>query len=124
VAPAAESEKYKFYVVATNTIGDSAPSQVIEIQAAVLPSVPISLRRTSDTEHKTQITIEWQEGYNGGSQVVAYQVWWNAGGEGPVNEILDQITEPTYTQVGLTTGEFYGFAVRQITEIGMSDLSA
>jgi hypothetical protein len=52
-------------------------------------------------------------------------VWWNSGGTGPVNEIKAVITsnQPHYKVTGLMTGQNYGFAVKTINAIGMSDLT-
>jgi hypothetical protein len=91
----------------------------------VLPDVPTDLQRITGTTAKTSIDIEWTRAYNGGSAITGYQVWWNAGGQGPVNEIAAIIYEdtPQYKATGLVTGMYYGFAVKAVTAIGTSNLS-
>lgn len=90
-----------------------------------MPDIPSDLQRIENSEAKTAISIEWTEPYNGGSDITGYQVWWNAGGQGPINEIVAVIEGNTahHTESGLVTGMYYGFAVKTITAIGMSDLS-
>jgi hypothetical protein len=83
------------------------------------------VQRDSGTNTKTTIDIEWTREYDGGSEITGYQVWWNAGGLGPVNEIKALITEDinSYQAVGLDQGVYYGFAVKAINSVGTSDLS-
>jgi hypothetical protein len=50
------------------------------------------VKRIEGSNAKTTIDIEWTRGYNGGSDITGYQVWWNSGGLGPVNEIKAVIT--------------------------------
>ena len=90
-----------------------------------MPSAPIDVQRVENTEAKTTIEIEWTRAYNGGSQITGYQVWWNAGGQGPVNEVAALINSdsPYFKATELVSGQFYGFAVKAVTAIGTSDLS-
>jgi hypothetical protein len=90
-----------------------------------LPDVPTDLQRITGTTAKISIDIEWTRAYNGGSAITGYQVLWNAGGQGPVNEIAAIIYEdtPQFKATGLVTGMYYGFAVKAVTAIGTSNLS-
>jgi large repetitive protein len=126
ISPVTTSSNYKVYIVAKNIVGDSPQSQIAEIWAAIIPNAPVNLGRVPGTNAESSISIQWDKAYNGGSTITGYQVWWNQGGSGPVTEILAVINTdaPTHQVTGLTPGQNYGFAVKAVNVVGVSDLSS
>lgn len=75
-----EGKTYLFKIIAVNAIGDSEPSIPAGIIAAKVPQTPNAPTKKSATT--TQIVVQWEEPYDGGSPLTGYQVWWNSGGSG------------------------------------------
>lgn len=66
---------YKFKVTSRNSVGDSQMSAEIEILAATKPDAPTNLVNDPANTSAYQIGITWTQGaYNGGSDVVDYEV--------------------------------------------------
>ena len=67
---------YQFRVIATNVLGDSAPSGVFSAMAAVKPGAPATpTRKTSTTQ---SVTLQWNAPTdNGGDPVDDYNVYWD-----------------------------------------------
>jgi len=91
---------------------------------ATLPSQPLNLRRSSTvTPVATQISIQWDvPTSNGGSQIVAYTIYWNGGsigGSQPRDLLATTQSMITFYMVsGLTRGTTYQFAVSASNYVG------
>jgi hypothetical protein len=121
------SANYKFYVIAKNIVGKSVPSTTVEIYAAVVPNPPQNVKRVTGTNTQNSINLQWTAGYNGGSQITGYQVWWNQGVEnGPITDMKVLINDAATLNTlisALTPGMMYGFAVKAINVVGVSEFS-
>ena len=62
---------------------------------------------------------------NGGISITDYEIWWNAGGVGPVTGKLASMgsTATTYIATSLSAGEYYSFAIKAVNIIGVSTQS-
>jgi hypothetical protein len=92
---------YSYKVVASNLIGDSEPSIVLEdVVAAQTPSEPTNFMRSLIiTPIEDEISIQWEHpASNGGSDVTGYILYWNKGpigGDEPKDELA--VTDPDTT---------------------------
>lgn len=84
---------YEFKVVAKNAIGDSSFSSKLRVIAASFPDAPISLSLVSQSH--SSISFSWQDGWNGGSPILDYEVYWDGGNGG--------LAEADFTLLSSTT---------------------
>jgi len=89
----------------------------------VIPGIVTDIVRVEGSNTQTSIDIEWTPAYNGGAEITGYQVWWNAGGQGPVNEIAAVTESNSFKAEGLDPGAVYGFAVKAINDVGIGQIS-
>jgi hypothetical protein len=76
---------YSFKVVATNYIGESLPSGVLEnVVAGSLPTQPINFKRAvTVTPIDTKISLQWGRPVDdGGTDITGYVLMWNGGANG------------------------------------------
>jgi titin len=84
---------YSFKVIATNSIGDSDPSEALSVIAAQTPATPDApTKKSADT---TQITIQWTPPNSRGSPISEYEVYWNGGGSSTTFVKIADLTVPT-----------------------------
>jgi fibronectin type 3 domain-containing protein len=74
--------KYRFMVLAQNSIGYSAPSNFIEMMPATTPSSVTNLVATSVTSSSISISWSFDNTQNGGTPITDYQVYWDRGQNG------------------------------------------
>lgn len=114
---------YQFKVIAVNNIGDSGPSQAISIIAATVPDEPFTpVKQFSD---ETSIEVGWTPGYNGGTPIQDYEVWWKLSTDADfVNKVLSTGNNLYYkVTTGLVVGLEYDFKVKAKNVVGLSIFS-
>jgi large repetitive protein len=100
---------YSFRVLATNAIGNSAPSNPVNAVPRTVPSAPGSLRAVPGNG---RVTLSWLlPASNGGSAVTDFVIQQSLNGVAWTT-ITDPVrTLPTHTVTGLTNGRRYYFRV-------------
>lgn len=115
----ANGTSYTFTVVATNSVGDSAPSAVSSsVTPATFPNVPTGVVATASD---TSATVSWTApAGDGGSAILTYTVVSSPGG------ITATVSAPstTATVTGLTRGTTYTFTVGATNSAGCSGPSS
>jgi len=122
-APLTAGVYYQFKVIAVNSNGESVPSQATSIIAATVPDEPQApTLRFSD---ETSIEIGWVSGYNGGTPIQDYEVWWKKNSDSTfVDKVLSTGNNKYYrVTTGLTMGAQYDFKVKAKNVVGLSILS-
>ena len=118
-------DSYTFSVVATNSVGNSAPSAASSpVIPVTVPGAPTGL---SATAGNTTVALNWAAPTsNGGSAITGYNVYegTRSGGESttPVNRTT-LVTTTSYTVTGLTNGATYYFTVKAVNAVGSSTAS-
>lgn len=92
-------DPYIVRIVAKNRLGKSAASSEVTIYAAAVPDAPNAPTRVLGTNAQTTIDLQWTANSDGGSGITGYEVWWNAGGEGPVTGLKVSISDGATTTV-------------------------
>jgi hypothetical protein len=76
-------ETYKFVVKGRNLIGYSEYSSEVLIKAAQIPDPPINLVNDPDVTRSHIIKVNWDPPtFDGGSGVLYYRLWYDAGTDG------------------------------------------
>lgn len=68
---------YAFRWIATNIVGDSAPSKVLQVAATDKFMAPATVTKNSELSSETHIDIEWSEvtpGVSPGGDVLGYKL--------------------------------------------------
>ncbi len=132
-------EQYVYYVTASNSFGESLPSDSIRViplapTQTVLPWAPWDLEAVGGDGH---VNLSWAPPRNADEfTITGYRIYWlsqkwTAGGlhyvpplEGSYWSIVDvQGTSTSYTHEGLTNGEEYYYHVSALTPVGEGDVS-
>lgn len=74
----------------------------------------------------TTINFDWTPGYNGGTPITFYKIYWDAGsGSGVFSEyaFTNSPTNSFLVNSGLTSGIFYSFKIVTVNVVGDSLLS-
>lgn len=111
-------------MIAVNGIGESVPSPATSIIAATVPDEPQApTLRFSD---ETQIEIGWVTGYNGGTPITDFEVWWKESSASDfLNSVLSTGNNKYYrVTTGLTMGTQYDFKVKAKNVVGLSIFSS
>ncbi len=108
---------YIFKVVATNAVGDSAPTSSNAVTPAAPPSQPQTV--TASTGN-TQATVNWvAPASNGGANIINYTVTPYIGTTAQPGWTVNP-TPTTFVATGLTNGTTYTFQVAAINSAGTS----
>jgi hypothetical protein len=110
---------YRFTVVATNSVGESAQStQSNIVKPAAVLGAPTNVYAIAGN---AQATVSWSApAFNGGSEITGYKVTASPGGQ----TITVNGSTLTATFTGLTEGTFYIFIVTTINAAGTGVLSS
>jgi hypothetical protein len=113
-----QGDLYQFRITARNIIGDSTPSESLELMAATLPGKPISISRKISDE--TSITIQWSEpADNGGTPITDYQILWDEGLGGSFVNLGSTLNQQEFTpEEDLITGDTYRFKIKAVNYMG------
>jgi titin len=116
---------YKFKVIALNAAGQGETSDESDfIIAATIPDEPTNVLRIQ--AERSFITIGWQApSYNGGTPIMGYKVYWDAGQGGLFyQEVADDVFDTLiYTEDEVIQGTTYNFKVVAYNAIGDSQMS-
>lgn len=117
--------KYRFRVLAKNSVGFSLPSTHIEMMPATTPGSPSTPTLTDVTSSSIQISWTFNEELNGGTPITDYIVYWDAGISGNT-EVAAASTGlwGTFTATDVQAGETYGFWVVAVNYIGTGTASS
>jgi hypothetical protein len=97
-------------------------SEATFIYAATEPNKPHSLAKVS--ADSSEISVDWlvpEE--DGGSPIIAYQLYWDEGVSNGNYVLLDSIETAAYTVTGLDAGMLYSFKVSAVNVVGESLLT-
>jgi hypothetical protein len=116
LSPPGDTFAYK--VSAVNYIGEGPQSNSVSIVAATVPDAPATPVRTGST--LTSISISWSAPANGGSPILNYKLFMNAGTGSATYSEIDTVSSSTfaYTKFSLTTGQNYKFRVLAVNTVG------
>jgi hypothetical protein len=117
---------YTFAVTAHNGRGESDKSESVSIYAATVPSQPLMLAKTA--AGKTFVSFNFTPpSTNGGSPILDFKVYWDAGAMDGVFVLLQASTGNllTFTQTAdIVVDGHYSFFVTAINAVGESPHSA
>lgn len=121
-----DGQRYRFSVVAVNSIGDSVTAEPIGIYAATVPDPPDAPAMISQSQFA--INFSWPAlavAKNGGSPVLDYKIYWDNPNDALGYIVLASTTTPafTYTASGLVAGSEYKFRIVALNIVGDSDMS-
>jgi titin len=118
---------YRFKILATSLVGDSALSSQVTIKAAQKPDQPMVPELVYQSS--TAITMDWTAPNDNFDPILDYYVYWDKGLAGD----FELLTDTTGNQVEFTKdnthipelvpGEYYQFKVSAINSIGESVIS-
>ena len=112
---------YQYRVLATNQIGSSVFSGVVQIIAGDVPSAITSL--TATTQSDTSVSLTWPAAGNNGYAVTGYRVEQSLDSINWTDSIANtQSTSLTYTVSGLNDSTDYYFKVTGINALGQGAL--
>ncbi|MCL2661679.1 MAG: fibronectin type III domain-containing protein, partial [Acidobacteriaceae bacterium] len=116
------STEYSFTVVATNTVGDSDPSEALDVSTSALtcalPDAPTGLAYSSLTA--TSVTLSWDAvDLPANCSTMKYTVYES----GSAITSATNLTDTTVDLSGLTPGETYEYTVVATDDAGDSDPS-
>jgi hypothetical protein len=87
------------------------------------PGAPVNFIEDYSKRSATSLGLQWQEGaFNGGTQVLDYQVSFDQGTDTYV-VLATTLLGTNYEAVGLTSGQTYKFKVQARNSFGLSDYS-
>ena len=109
--------KYRFKVLAVNSVAEGAASAYLEMMPASQPEQPGPPTTTATSS--TSVTFEWTEGENGGTPVTDYKVYWDGGISGS-SGVAAATTGSlrTFTTTSVTAGTSYVFWVSAVNFVG------
>ena len=109
---------YRYTVRAVNSIGEGPESSEISATPAAAPTAPLAPANLSATPGDTEVSLTWDAvtGADG------YRVYRADTANGALARIAEDttITDPTYTDTGLTNGTTYWYTVRAFNSAGES----
>jgi hypothetical protein len=116
-------ERYRFFTVAINDIGDSLPSEEVYFTITSLPQKPSQVMRSS-TSTRTQITLNWNVEPDTDSPITGYVLEMDISQnlDGDFKEIWNGRGRPdilTFT-LTVTTGRLYSFRHKSFNYNGAS----
>lgn len=123
----------KVYLIkfsATNSIGESAKSNALQVALIASPSAPASLTRVESSSSTTQIGLTWASVADSaapGGTISGYQLYMATGASGSYSLYYDGDGFPTITSkivTGLTQGQQYRFKVLALNFNGASAYSS
>jgi len=115
---------YAFKIDARNSVGYSQISLPSSILCARVPDAPSSLADDTSLTTDLQIGITWAEPFNGGSEILDYQISYDQGLA--TNEyvvLASGIRAHSYLATSLTAGLTYKFKVEARNVVGLSAYS-
>lgn len=120
---------YKIWIIATNIIGDSTPSNTLTIgliQKPATPSIPV---RVDSSSTETSIAVDWTQvaDHTGPAGLIkGYKLYMAVGPSSSFTIVYDGSNNPTITNYvigNLVTGTLYRFKVTSFNNNGESDAS-
>jgi hypothetical protein len=115
-------------VSALNVYGSSLTSSPTASGAIILtiPDAPLNLANNLLVTFGTSIGLTWSPGTsNGGTPVIDYTLWSDAGSNGITYQpVVTSLTSTSYTVTGLGLGITYTFRVQSRNAFGLSTFSA
>ena len=115
-------------------MGNSLYSEAISIRAAEVPDAPLLLQNVAEQTTASQIGVQWNEGaYNGGSQVLDYELSYAVAQLTENSPIIDPLVYSVYDSsvsstdlivLSLSAGQVYSIRVRARNLVGYSGYSA
>ena len=77
------STTYNFQIASINSVGTSTLTSVVQINTstnATVPDPPTALTKDIVNTNASQVALQWTAPTNnGGSPVIGYKIWWDAG---------------------------------------------
>ena len=112
---------YEFKVIAINSVGHSADSDIVTAtpSASVSASIPGQVRGVVATPSNGQIFLTWIAPSQNGSPITSYKVTVSEVGSNVFTTFPNLSTETSTTITGLTNGKTYSFKVAAINAIGI-----
>ena len=114
-------QTYHFRVLATNAVGNSAPSNVDTIIPTATPTVPEQVTGLTTTEGDGEVTLSWTQPHDGGSAIIAYTIEYSDDAGNTFTTVT--VTGTTATITGLTNGQNYIFRVLATNAEGTGPVS-
>jgi hypothetical protein len=112
---------YSFAITATNSVGESMQSEVLQIYTASTPDAPINLANAPAVTTGYQVGLTWQDGaYDGGSPIIDYQVSYMEVTSSVWIIFADVFAINAGIVTGLTPGLSYYFVVKSRNVIKLS----
>ena len=89
-----------------------------------VPTQPVSLINIAEATNASQIGLSWQAPQSdGGSQIIDYTLWSDAGLQGLFTPIAINLTSTSFTVKGLSKGSTYQFKVSARNAVGQGPFS-
>ncbi len=76
-----------------NVFGEGPLSTVLAVTPAAIPNAPTFITQVNATS--SEITFSWTEPYNGGIQILRYNIYWDQG-SGTPNYVASSPVSVTY----------------------------
>ncbi len=114
-------KKYHYYVTAVNDIGESVPSDKVNITVETKPSTPLNL---SAGTTKDSIELNWEKpDENGGNSIYRYRIY--RGDDTNRMNLLTDVDSNThyYEDDSIQKGVTYYYYVTAVNDVGESDAS-
>ncbi|MCL2525813.1 MAG: fibronectin type III domain-containing protein, partial [Coriobacteriia bacterium] len=106
---------YYYQVIATNSAGNSDPSDTASVTPMTVPTAPQNLLINSSNAN---VTLTWAApASNGGSAITAYEVSFDGGANWDTVPNVGDFSY-TYTAPPLNVGQLYAYTVRAINVVG------
>jgi hypothetical protein len=114
---------YRFYVVAANKYGDSAPSASSAPATPAAPAPPDAPFITNVTAQDSAVQVSWAPPDTGVAGLTGYVITVSAGGA-QVSTVTEAASASSALVTGLTNGTLYTFTVAAVNAAGTGPASA